>query len=450
MKRLILLIALLTRLPLCATEVDGLLVDLPKCLEMARTHNRKLQNAALDIQAATEQRREAFTNYFPMISANVMAFKAFDKFMKMEGSYPMELGALGQMFHPLIGQPYSVEELDRMFSAGISLVQPVFAGGQIVTGNKLAKLQEEVSYLQRSLTEKEVVQKVTECYWQYCMLTYNLNTLNAAEKQLEAVMQQVQNCIEAGVTTRNAAMKVKLQQQDIASKRLQVENAQRVLRSLLQQQIGAEKRIIIKTDALNVTIPPQPQDAQTAVFNREELQLAAKGIEAQQLQVRMERGKLLPTVAVGFMGFHMRMGGITESELMPIKNHMTNGMVFGTVSVPISQWWGGSKAIKRQKIKLQQAQNQYDEAREGLLIDLQATWNKVEEAYKQIELARETVAEAAENLRMSTECYRVGKETLTDLLDAETLHRKAHDQLSSALASYQILWSDYCLKVGLP
>ena len=33
-------------------------------------------------------------------------------------------------------------------------------------------------------------------------------------------------------------------------------------------------------------------------------------------------------------------------------------MLFATVSVPISDWWGGSHAIKRKKIAYQQAQDQ--------------------------------------------------------------------------------------------
>lgn len=31
------------------------------------------------------------------------------------------------------------------------------------------------------------------------------------------------------------------------------------------------------------------------------------------------------------------------------------GMIFASVSVPISSWWGGSHAIKREKIKKQQS-----------------------------------------------------------------------------------------------
>jgi len=65
------------------------------------------------------------------------------------------------------------------------------------------------------------------------------------------------------------------------------------------------------------------------------------------------------------------------------------------------------------------------------------------EAYKQIAIAQSSVDEAAENLRMSTDQYNAGTETLSDLLDAETLNRQARNQLSEALATYQVRLADY-------
>jgi outer membrane protein TolC len=56
------------------------------------------------------------------------------------------------------------------------------------------------------------------------------------------------------------------------------------------------------------------------------------------------------------------------------------------------------------------------------------------------------VEEAAENLRMSTDQYNAGTETISDLLDAETLNRQARNQLSEAMATYQIRLADYLRK----
>lgn len=425
-------------------------LSLESCLSLALSHNRELQNAALDIQAAHQQRQEAFTNYFPQLSANVMAFQAFDKVIQNDGIIPQEIAALGEQFYPLIGQPYSIRELNKGLTATATLMQPLFAGGKIVNGNKLARLQEDVYTLQHHLKADEIVLKITENFWQLATVKYNLRTLDAAQRQLEAVHKQVELFVSAGVTTRNNILKVDLALKELESNRLRLQNADHLLRLLLAQQIG------VPGESFDIQLPsddeplPTPESVHTtsldAAARRTELLLADKGIEAQRLQLRMERADLLPTLAIGLVGYHSRFGGFSEEVKPYLTTRMTNALVMGTLSVPISKWWGGSHALRRQKIKLQQSQNTRDEARELLNIDIESAYLNLLEAYKQIDIAQSTLLEAEENLRMSTEQYKVGKETLTDLLEAETLHRRAQDLLSQSRATYHLRLATYLQK----
>lgn len=444
MKRIVFILGMLVSL----VSYSQTRLTLEECLQKAREHNHALQKAALDIQAAGEQKKEAFSNYLPSISANVLAFHAFDKIIKGDGIIPQEIGMLGEQFYPLIGSPFSYRELNRGYSATIAATEPIYAGGQITTGNKLAQLQKDVMILQKQLTEKDVMQRVTENYWQIATIKYNLQTINAAEKQLDAVLKQVELFVNTGVTTRNNLLKVKLHQQEVASNKLKLTNAERLLSMLLAQQIGLGNESIDIVLSENVNTLPTPTDVSTAVASRLEMQLAQKGIDAQKLQVKMEVGKNLPTFAVGLLGYHSGFGGLSENAKAYTNTSMTNGLVFGTLSVPITSWIGGSHAIKRQKIKLQQSQIDFQEAKEMLAIDIESAWINLTESYKQIEIAEASVEEAKENLRMSTDQYKVGKETLTDLLDAETLNRQALDQLAQAKANYQIRLADYKRKVN--
>jgi len=401
-------------------------VSLSQCIDSALVYNRTLQNAALEIEAAGEQKKEAYTKYFPQISANVTAFQAFDKFIKID--------AMG------------LSELNRGYNVSLSALLPLYAGGQIHTANQLTQVQEDVCQLQLQLKEKAIREKVTENYWQICTIKYNLRTIAAAEKQLDAVMQQVQNMVDAGVTTKNALLQVKLRKHELASNRLKLENAAQTLLLLLSQLTGIQNLDIAVPNVNATDEIPQMYDVTLAVNQRNELALAGKAVEAQKLQIKMERGKNLPTLAVGLMGYNMGMGGFSDQIKQMTKTNFTNGIALGTISIPISSWWGGSHAIKRQKIKLKETENNMLDVRENLRIDIEAAWNKVQEAYSQINIAKASVEESEENLRMHTEQYKSGTVTITDLLDAETLNRKSHDQLSSSIASYQIALTKYQLK----
>ncbi len=486
------LISLLLACPL--TMMAQQMLTLDECLQSAVKYNHTLQQAELDILAAREQKSEAYTNYFPQIQANAMAFKTFTKLgdTSKSGGGTVLTGDAEQLevikdiftvfggFTPNLdllapadmGYSYSSGGLDAGYVGVISAVQPVYMGGRIVNGNKLAKLGIEAAELKHVVKEKEVLQKVTECYWQLATVKYNLRTIEAAEKQIAAVKTRIQDLVDAGVITRNALLQVRLREQELASTRVKLENGDQLLRMLLAQQIGIINREIdIVLPEVNTT-PELPVFDSSASNTRTELQLANAAVEAERLKVKIERGKLMPMFGIGVAGFRLatnlrsldgHFNVSTSGPLSEIAPEMSSkdfdmsyqptkakniGMAFATLSIPISQWWGGTHAVRRQKVRQLQAEITYDEAKEKLAIDNRSAYLKVIEAHKQIGIARTSVEEAEENLRMHTEQYQTGTITIAELLDAETLNRKAQNQLSSAIADYQIRLADYQRKVS--
>lgn len=449
MKKILTILSLLISLGAWA---QARVVSLEECLESAAKHNRTLQNAALDIQMADEQKKEAFTKYFPEISANVMAFHAFDKIVQADGYYPKELAALAQInpdMAALAGQPFALREVNGAYAVTGNITQPIFVGGQIVNGNRLANIGKDVAELQMQLQTKDVLQKVTENYYTIVKLKLNMATLAGARTQLQAIYKEVESYVNAGVTTRNDLMKVRLKMQELSSDSLKLANGHYVMCLLLAQQIGmAGEKIDVEASLDGENENPLDIYLATdeAVQARNELALAQKGVEAGKLKVKIETGKRLPTVAVGLIGYHSGVGGLSDGTASLIGRSFNNGMVFGTVNVPLTAWWGGSHAIHRRKLALQQSQNQLQEAREQLAIDVEASWSSLMEAYKQIEIAGTSVDEATENMRMSMDKYRMGTEILSDLLESETLLRKSRNLLSQARADYMVKRADYIRK----
>ena len=435
-----------------AMQAQPRTLSLEECLQNAATRNRTLQNAALEIQKAGEQKKEAFTKFFPEISANVMAFHAFDKMVKADGYYPQELAALEQInpqLAALAGQPFSVREMDQAYAVMGTVTQPLFAGGQIVNGNRLAAIGQDVAELQMELQTKDILQKVTENYYQIVKLKLNQATVSAAQAQLRAIYKEVQTYVDAGVTTPNDLLRVRLELQRLSSDSLTLSNAHHVMCLLLAQQIGlageqVDVSLNLPTSSENpITYYIAPEQAVAA---RQELAMAQKGVEAGKLKVRMEVGKRLPTVAVGLTGTHTGIGGLSQGTKSMMDNTVNNGMVFGTVSVPLTAWWGGAHAIRREKLALRQADNQLQDAREQLIIDIEASWSSLVEAYKQIAIAMTSVEEATENMRMSLDKYRMGTEILSDLLESETLLRESKNRLAQAQADYMTKRADYLRK----
>jgi outer membrane protein TolC len=216
-------------------------------------------------------------------------------------------------------------------------------------------------------------------------------------------------------------------------------NGLALVRMLLSQYCGLRDTSFVisyQTDA----VPPisSKQDHQQALLGTTEYQLLGKQVEAANLQHKIAIGQNLPSVAVG--------AGLNYHNLLD-KNH-TFAMVFATVSVPISDWWGGSHAIKRRKVEHQQAQELLQDNAELLKIKMQSAWNSVEESYQQLLLAQLSIEQAEENLRLNRDYYNAGMTKMSDLLEAQMLYQQSCDKRTDAFADYQNKLLDYRQATG--
>ena len=398
-------------------------------------NNVAIRSAKYGVEAAQQQRKEAFTKYFPSVSGTGFWFNA-NKGMAQTTINPSEsitpeLGAalaqsLPQEAMAALANPISISMMKNGTIGSLMAVQPVFAGGQIVNGNKLAKVGEEVSKLQLQLSENEVEKTAEQYFWQLASLQEKMNTINAVDTLLRDIYKDVDVAVRAGVAMRNDLLQVQLRQNDIQSQRLKLQNGISIVRLLLSQYCGLrDTSFCISFDT--AAIPPSPSGEWAGVSILPEYQLLHKQVEAASLQKKLTVGQNLPTVAVG--------AGYNYHNIL--ENNHSFGMVFATVSVPISDWWGGSHAIKRKKIEHQKAVEQLEDNAQLLKIRMKNAWNGVEESYQQLQLAQRSIEQADENLRLNRNYYRAGTSKMSDLLEAQLLYQQALDKHTDAFADYQ-------------
>lgn len=398
---------------------------LDECLEMAMQHNVRIKNADNDVAAALQQQKSAFTNYFPTVSASGFGFMADKGLLQLEMMPGMELSLL-----------------KNGVAGGVTASLPLFAGGQIVYGNQLAKVNVEASHLRRRLSADEVRLTVERYFWQVVMLKEKLRTINTVQEQLRQIHQDVETAVKAGVTNRNDLLQVGLRLNEMRMNGISVENALQVSRSLLAQYIGVAKDSIdidLHMDGslptLSDTLYHLPESSLTQLA---EYHLLEKNVEANRLQYKVSVGKNLPTVAVG--------GGYMYDNLMDKDHPFWIGGV--TVSIPLTKWWGGSHDMKRQKLQIRNAENQLKDQSELLMIRMQNTWNALTDAHKQVEIAIESIGQANENLRLQTDYYQAGTCTMSDLLEAQSLYQQSRDKYVESYAQYEIKKREYLQATG--
>lgn len=395
---------------------------LEECQQTALDSNAKLRQAHNSELMSEQTKKSAFTNYFPTVSGMGVAFDANQGMANVN----------------LMGQEMYM--LKKGCVASVTAVQPIFAGGQILNGNKLAKVGVEVSRLSTRLSEKEVTHAVQQYYWQIITLKGKRQSALSIAEMLDTVHHDVKVSLDAGLVYNNDLLQVELRQNEIRSALITIDNGISLCRQLLSQTMGLGVQDIDVAD-LPLSVPTSPLTADSdehplwaqSVVGLPEYSLLQKQVEASELQRRMAIGKHLPTVAVGVGAMHNGFDVGTSNY----------GIMFATVSVPISSWWGGSHDVKKQKLAVLNAQSALQDNTEMLTIRMQKAWNDMNDARKQHAIALESKAQASENLRINANRYHAGTITMNDLLQAQSLYQQCTDKCIEQYADYQLKQFEY-------
>lgn len=449
-------IAILCAVACGFTSVAQTHYTLPQLRELALRNNIAVKNARLGIEAAEQQRKEAFTKYFPNVSGTGLWFNANHDMAKMnidpsQMISPEASASLSQMLPPellmALQEPMQVSMLKNGVVASVAAVQPVFSGGRIVNGNKLAKVGEDVSLLQLEMSENEVKKSIELYFWQLVSLQEKTKTIAAVEELLNDIHKDVDVAIKAGVALRNDLLQVELRQNDIESQKLKLQNGISILKLIIAQYCGLEDDNFevsspeISTAARQSTgVAWQAAPVDFALTALPEYRLLQKQVEAATLQKKITLGENLPQVGVGV--------GYTFHNITDVNCNFA--MVFASISIPISDWWGGSHAIKRRKIEQQRAIDEMNNNAELLKIRAQRASNDVAETQMQLSIAQRSIEQAAENLRINRDCYRAGTVTMSNLLEAQMLYQQALDKRIEAYADMQNKLLAYRQSIGLP
>lgn len=415
-KQLLIIMALL--LPMVVT---ARIYTLDECRKLSLENNAKIKIAGNDQQTASADKWEAFTNFLPSVSIAGGGMKSTEPMMKMQ---------MGDM---------SMSMLDGGWYGSAMLSLPLFAGGRIYNGYQMAKLGVEISDLQRRQTENEVRLTVNQYYWQIVTLKEKLKTLQSMKTLLDNIIRDVNNAVEAGVTKPNDLLQAKLRSNDNHSVSVDIEKNIEIARMMLAQVMGVPADDLeIEANIDSELVAPEGfyTDHLSAVELTPEYQLLSKSVEAAERQKKIARGEFLPTVSVSGGYMFQNMMGPSQNSLM--------GML--TVSIPIS--WKTKSTMRKQSLAVENATTQLNDGHDQLIIKMQAARNGLESAYQQALIAKTSIEQAAENLRLNENYYKAGISTMSDLLEAQALYQQSRDKYAEAYSTYEIKKTEYLLATG--
>lgn len=418
------------------------MLTLEECRNLAIQNNKELQISGEKIKMADNEKKAAFTKYFPQLSANG-AYMWNQKDINLldmgalSSSLSSSLGGLAQlpMIQHLMSGVNDMQHLDvqNIWVGNVSLVQPVFMGGKIVNYNQITKFAKQLAESMNNLQLQDLIYKTDETYWQVISLVNKKKLADAYVDLLRKMDSDVTAMIYEGVATEADGLSVKVKLNEAEMAQTKVENGLALTRMLLAQICGLslEEDLSLadeKLDNFPVETTQASADLNEAFMNRNELRSLDLATKIYKRKERIALAEMLPNVALAANYF------VTNPNVFNgLKNDFAGMFNVGVmVKVPLSGWWEGTYRRNSAKAETRIKTLEWQDAREKIELQVNQSVYKVNEAGKKLIASSRNMENAEENLRRANFGFEEGVIPALNLMEAQTAWVSARSSLIDA------------------
>lgn len=439
MKKVILFFMLLCAI---SPQAQERVLSLSECRDLAVRNNKELSISKEKINLASQEKKAAFTKYFPQVSANG-AYMWNQKDLNLldmgalSSSLSSSLGGLAQL--PALQNAFAtindIQHLDiqNVWIGNVSLVQPVFMGGKIVNYNQIASYAKELAESMNDLQLQELIYKTDETYWQVISLVNKKKLADSYVSLLSKMNEDISAMIAEGIATEADGLSVKVKLNEAEMAQTKVNNGLALTRMLLAQICGLplEEEIRLADENLNdfpVSDQTVATDLNEAFMNRGELRSLDLAKKIYSRKERIVLSDMLPNVAFAANYF------VTNPNVFNgFKNDFAGMFNIGViVKVPISAWWEGSYKRNAARAETRIKALEWEDAREKIELQVNQSVYKANEARKKLESTYRNMDSAEENLRHANFGFEEGVIPALNLMEAQTAWVSARSSLIDA------------------
>lgn len=432
-------ITLLIFVVCCQISMAQTSLSLEQCRSKAVEYNKELKKARLQQQEVSAQQKVARTAYLPSVefSSNLIYSPDLEKIEIPATALPTAESVQAAQSGDFSGTVYipgmstDLEQLTVLYG-GISVMQPIYAGGKIRIANKQADIGIEMAQYGVELKEDEIIAKTDNAFWTLATIQSNRKVAVKYIEMLSELEEKLTLMFETGLIPASEKLKVSVQKNNAELELLKADNgiklAKMYLNQLIGQNLSTDIQLNYKKEAISMT---SPIDIKNALTQRKELKALERKVSFSKLDKKMAQADYLPELGVG-----IQYNGFYANDITDDVSYRP--MVAAQLTIPIFKWGQGNKKQKAANFKIKQAEMELSNTAELLSLEIQQAQIKLQEAQKAITIAQKNIAQAEESLAETQASFDVGLNTTSDLLDAQAQWLKANTQLFSAYAQYRI------------
>ena len=417
-------------------------LSLNDCLDLALKHNPDIESSRTFKNETESKLSQAKSAQYPEINAGAKAGYISEMNRITQKDATVVLPGPSTATIPGREMELGAHEQTDLF---LSLTQPIYTGGRIKSGIRMAEAGFGVASHQISLEENRIRNEVTTLFYQLAQSMENKKVAMISRDQIERHLKDTKNLVDQGMLLQSDIYPINIRRLDIELMIIKAENAISRTKAALAERLGfpPEKEIEIAVDWDTTPPWPIPEALMEKNEKRHEQRIAEQQIEAASAEIEIAKGALKPEIGFIASG-HYGYPGFNSTD--PEWDKWWQAGI--NVSYPLfdmSKKKYGEKAAVLQKARLEKGKESLDHKISLDQINARLTY---EEACRNMCITREKVLTAEENYRLKNDNFKVGMATNTDFLDAHAELVKAQSERVLVSAEMRIAWSEFLRAMG--
>lgn len=410
-------------------------LTLDSCRSLAKEHSRTLQQKDEEIKAAHAKKQQVMTNFFPQVAARGVYLHMQKELHLIDWDKP--LGHLNFLIPERLRHLGTVD-LRNLWVGNVTAIQPLFLGGKIISGYKMASLAERLQGELRQTAETEVETKLDETYWQVISLRSKERLLDQLVRLLEQTVKDVDASIDAGVATKADGLSVRTKLSEAEVKRSQVVNGLELSRMFLADLCGLSEdepftlaeeghlqELLLSTQTAPIA---RDEDTEAAIERRSEIRSLRLVDSIYSKRVNMESASLFPKL-YGVASYSTTNPNSFQGQKKEFAGQYYLGLM---LEVPISDLFSGTFKRRQAKAEHRVKQLELAEARSKINLQIKQALRTADDARRAYTTALSAVKMAEENMRYAKAGYDEGVIPLLNYTMAQTAWMSAQDSLIDA------------------
>ena len=406
-------------------------VTLKQAIEFALQNKADALKAKLDITNADAKILEAKAGTLPKVTGSTNI--TYNPIIQ-------EIALGGQTFK--MGQPW-------VAVAGVQLQQALF-NQQVFIGLKAAKSTKEFYQLNANLTEEQIIERVSNAYFQVFTAQEQKNTLESSYSSTEKVRNVIKSLYDNGLSKKIDLDRTNVNLTNIETNIKQSNNGITQAENALKFYMGMPIETKIQLVQEDMAVTPHLLDETVNTDERTEVKVLLKNKELLEYQKKATIANYYPTVNLTANYNWQGLG-----EKFPLTNGSSKGVMWSDysaiglgINIPIFNGFATKAKVQQNQIDIDKLEIDIKDTKLGLDQAYQNAKAQIENSLATLESQKANVKLAEDVLADTKSNYQYGLATLTDLLDAENSLVQAKNNYTTAILDYKIAEVQYYKSKG--